>query len=72
MIKFTDDKPVALCNRCFIIICYLACDGEDEETCVIIEKNGNDDGPYTSVKIGKKPPAYCSACENLFKYTLNE
>jgi len=70
IIKFNGGKPVCLCNRCFIIMCYVKY--IDDDTCVIVEINGNGEERYTSTPIGSPPPLYCDRCDKLLTYTLNE
>lgn len=76
IIKFNGGKPVALCNRCFCMMCYVSC-REDEldadGNCVVIERRGVGDEDYISTPIGKAPPSYCDKCSKLlFDYSLNE
>ena len=76
LIKFNDGKPIALCNRCFCIMCYVSCDVEDFEVegkCTVIKRNGDGDADYIDTPIGKVPPAYCNSCNFLLlKFSLNE
>lgn len=72
IIKFNGGKPVSLCNRCFVIMCYVKC--TDDDNCVVIEIRGNGNGKekYISTPIGEQPPSYCDRCKKLLSYTLNE
>ena len=76
IIKFNGGKPVALCNRCFCMMCYVSCRDEDldkDGNCVVIERRGTVEGDYISTPIGKNPPSYCDKCsELLFDFSLNE
>jgi hypothetical protein len=72
IIKFNGGNPVALCNRCFCMMCYVRCSPSSDDECMIIEKRGINGLDYTSTEIGKEPPAYCDECINLLNYTLNE
>jgi hypothetical protein len=69
MIKFNGGKPIALCNRCFIIMCYVRC---AEDDCVVIDRNGNGKVDYITTPIGQTPPPYCDECNKLLTFTLNE
>lgn len=75
IIKFNGGCPVALCNRCFIIMCYVSCADKDldrDGNCVVIEHNGDAERMYTKSPIGEAPPLYCDRCKELLTYTLNE
>ena len=51
IIKFNGGKPVALCNRCFCMMCYVSCKDEDldkDGNCVVIERRGTIEGDYIS------------------------
>jgi len=73
IIKFNGGNPIALCNRCFIIMCDVSCTSlEDHQTCIVTSRNGNNDGDYIDTPIGGIPPLYCKHCANLLKYSLNE
>lgn len=68
IIKFNNGKPIALCNRCLIIICYVNCPESDIDNCVIL-------GQYReeiSQSIGDKVPTHCDKCNKLLNYSLNE
>lgn len=56
---------IALCNRCFAIICYVVCD-KDSENCKVTEPNKH----YTNAKIGDIVPSYCKQCKELLTYTI--
>ena len=65
IIKFNSGNPVALCNNCRCIMCYVSCDEkilEEYGTCIVIQKCGNLEGDYISTPIGKTPPIYCDKC----------
>jgi len=71
IIKTNGDKKLALCNRCYAIICYVKCD--ENNNCVIIESNSNEVEFYTPSKIGSDIPIYCDKCLDLLTNTcLNE
>lgn len=75
IIKFNGGKPVALCNRCFVMMCYVSCteqDYEKEGNCVVIETKGDNEGDYILTPIGKVPPIYCDKCTKLLTYSINE
>jgi hypothetical protein len=75
IIKFNSGQPVALCNRCFCMMCYVSCENDNdlnEHNCVVIEKRSYGDVNLTSVNIGEPPPSFCDACiKFLFSYCLN-
>ena len=68
IIKFNGGAPIALCNRCFTIICYVSCTDEDGDECKVLRPYGDD----YSITIGDKVPIYCNKCKELLKYSLNE
>lgn len=75
LIKFNDGKPIALCNRCFRILCYVSCldnDVDDYLNCVVIDKMNDNESDYISTPLGSVPPPYCDTCNQLFTYSLNE
>lgn len=72
IVKLNGGNPVALCNRCFIMMCKVSCPDENDENCVVLEVNGNDEEDYISTPIGKRPPAYCNKCKRLLTYSVNE
>ena len=76
IIKFNGGQPVALCNRCFCMMCYVSCTEKDydkEGNCVVIERRGTMEGDYISTPIGKVPPSFCDkCCKLLFNYSLND
>ena len=75
IIKFNDGAPVALCNRCFIMICnvsYLE-EGKGADGYVVSEPKYDHFGdPCTSVEKGGMPPVYCDKCKKLLSYSINE
>jgi len=70
IIKINGGNPIALCNRCFAIMCYVT--HKDENKSVVLSIHGNGIKDYTSAKIGSKVPSYCDECLHLLNYTLNE
>ena len=73
IIKFNGGVPIALCNRCFIIMCYVSCTEEDGEFCKVRESKFDYEGSLCiSTPKGETPPIYCDKCKNLLKYSLNE
>jgi hypothetical protein len=68
IIKFNGGAPIALCNRCFTIICYVSCTDEDGDDCNVLRPYGDD----YSITIGGKVPIHCNKCKELLKYSLNE
>lgn len=75
IIKFNGGKPVALCNRCFAMMCYVSCTENDYETegnCVVIDVRGDGNEDFISTPIGKVPPPYCDKCTKLLTYSINE
>ena len=70
IVKFNGGNPIALCNRCFIIMCSVGCRDEDSD-CIVTQVN-EDDGPIISTKIGEVPPVLCNKCKELLSYSLNE
>lgn len=74
-IQSNNGKPVALCNRCFCVMCYVKCNNNDlekENNCVIVAKRPVGDKFYITAPLGSVPPSYCDICSDLlFKYSLN-
>lgn len=66
-------KPIALCNRCFCMMCYVKCEDDDtDKACIIIEHRNHGEGDFTSKPIGTTPPIYCDKCDKLLnEYSLN-
>jgi hypothetical protein len=68
-------KPVALCNRCFCMMCFVACpdnNTDDAENCVVIERRNHGGDDFISTPIGDKPPVFCDKCDKLLnEYCLN-
>jgi len=74
IIKANGGKPVALCNRCFCMMCYVTCfDNENlsGDSCVVIEVRYLGEEPLTLTPIGKRPPPYCNQCKKLLHYFPN-
>jgi hypothetical protein len=71
-IKFNGGNPVAICNRCSVIMCYVNCGENSGEFCKIIDINQVNGVDVISTPIGKKPPAFCNSCNELLNYSLNE
>lgn len=71
LIQFNNGDPIALCNRCFAIMCYVNCD-KNAENCKVTEIRDLNGVKYTTTPIGDTPPSYCDKCELLFTYSLNE
>jgi hypothetical protein len=73
IIKYNGGNPVALCNRCFCMMCFVTIKETDKgDEYVIIDKRGILDTYYTSANIGDNPPSFCDKCQNLlFGYNLN-
>ena len=73
IIKLNGGNPVAICNRCFCMMCYVSCN-KDRNECIIIDKKfGPDGNPYSSTPIGQAPPSYCDDCHDLLlNFSLNE
>ncbi len=70
IIKFNNGIPIAVCNRCFITICYITFVDDDY---VVRETNYDLIGDAcTSVKKGGEIPSYCEKCNKLLNYNLNE
>ncbi len=75
LIKFNSGKPVALCNRCFAIMCYVSCTEDDykkEGNCVVMEVIDDGKESFITTEIGKVPPVYCDKCNKLLTYSINE
>lgn len=73
IVKFNGGVPIALCNRCFIMMCYVSCTDEDGDDCVVTSTKFDYEGlPCISTPKGGTPPIYCDKCSNLLKYSLNE
>jgi hypothetical protein len=72
LIKFNGNEPVALCNRCYAIMCYVSCREEDGEFCKVTEIRNLNGVDYISTPIGRTPPSYCDNCQKLLRYSLNE
>lgn len=71
IIKFNGGKPVAICNNCSVMICYVKCTEKDGEYCKITEVRNLHGIELTTRNIGEVPPPYCYNCETLFTYSLN-
>ena len=72
IIKFNGGEPVALCNRCSAMMCYVSCREEDGEFCKVKEIRSLDGVDYIKTPIGKTPPPFCDKCNMLLNYSLNE
>ena len=72
IIKFNGGEPVALCNRCSAMMCYVSCREEDGEFCKVKEIRNLNGVDYIKTPIGKTPPPFCDKCELLLNYSLNE
>lgn len=75
IIKFNGGAPIALCNRCFIMICYVtyAGEGKGADGYVVSETKYDHFGePCTKSKKGDEPPIYCDKCSKLLTYSINE
>lgn len=72
IIKFNSDEPVALCNKCSAIMCYVTCKDKEDKFCKVKEIRNLNGVDYISTPIGKTPPPYCNMCDNLFNFSLNE
>ena len=64
LIKFNGGSPVAICNRCSVIMCKVSCSEEDGDDCKVISNTEF----LTKIQIGDKPPLYCDGCRELLKY----
>lgn len=62
LILNVNGESIALCNRCYIIICEVMCNGGD---CKVLNPNKNN----TKSKIGDDVPIYCTKCKELLTYT---
>ncbi len=71
LIKANNGNPVALCNRCFAMMCFLKCVNEIEN-CIVIEVRSDGYADYITTPIGHEPPPYCDKCDRLLSYSLNE
>lgn len=71
LIHFNNGEPIALCNRCFAMMCYVDCD-KNAENCKVVEIRDLNGVKYITTPIGKTPPPYCNKCELLLNYSLNE
>ena len=71
LIQLNNGDPIALCNRCFAIMCYVNCD-KNIENCKVTEIRDLNGVKYIKTPIGDTPPSYCDKCELLFTYSLNE
>lgn len=75
IIKFNGGAPIALCNRCFIMICNVMYVGEGKgvEGYVVSEPKYDHFGdPCTTQQRGSMPPVYCDKCTKLLTYSMNE
>jgi len=76
IIKFNGGNPVALCNRCFCIMCYVSCNEKDldkEGNCVVIERRYLGDEECIKTPLGEVPPSFCDKCRDLLlNFSLNE
>lgn len=71
MIKHNGGNPIALCNRCSAIMCYVSCREEDGEFCKVKEVRSLNNVDYIKTPIGQTPPPFCHKCDMLFTYSLN-
>lgn len=75
LIKENGGKPVALCNRCFCMMCYVSCQDNNLDNpngCVVIEIRNHGNGDFIKTKLGEIPPVFCDSCNNLlYKMSLN-
>ena len=67
-ISISFGEPVAICNRCNAIMCFVTC---KHDKCKVTEIRTNNGVPYISTKIGKEPPLYCLNCDLLINIKLN-
>lgn len=75
IIKFNGGAPVVLCNRCYIIMCYVTYAGEDKgvDGYVVSEAKCDHFGDIcTNAEKGDNPPLYCKKCNDLLNYSVNE
>lgn len=71
MIKRNGGNPIALCNRCSAIMCYVSCKEEDGEFCKVKEVRSMNNVDYIKTPVGETPPPFCQQCDMLFSYSLN-
>lgn len=75
LIKENGGNPVALCNRCFCMMCYVSCsnnDFNDPKGCVVLKIRNHGNGDFIKTKIGEEPPAFCDKCHQLlYEIPLN-
>lgn len=71
IIRYDGDSPIALCNRCFIVMCSVSSDDEDSAR-VVTSKLDYEGHLCTSAKKGSRVPIYCDKCKKLLTYSLNE
>ena len=72
LIKYNAGNPIALCNRCFCIMCSVSCPDETMENCVVLERKSMGDVEVITTPVGNDVPIYCKRCEKLLKhYFLN-
>ncbi len=77
IIKFNGGDPIALCKRCFIIMCYVSCSSEEQDMrddikCIVRSPNGDSINLYTTIPVGDPAPTYCDKCKELLNYSVNE
>jgi hypothetical protein len=74
IIKFNDGNPVALCNRCRVMMCYVIVVKKDDEQdkWVVGERGTSQLGDLVKTTAGKTPPIYCDECSKLLNMNLNE
>jgi hypothetical protein len=72
ILKFNGGNPVALCNKCSVIMCYVSCREQDGKYGFILRHNpNNNNGFYSTKPIGQTPPLYCDECEALINSAIN-
>lgn len=75
IIKYNNGNPIALCNRCFCIMCFVVCDNwefNEGDNCVVLERKTLGNIDVISTPIGRTPPLYCNKCNDLLNnYMLN-
>jgi len=68
IIKLNGGKPIALCNRCYCIMCYVYCidkNLDENGNWVVIERWYSSGVENISTPIGKVPPSFCDKCFKL-------
>lgn len=74
IIKFNNGNPVALCNRCRVMMCYVTNNENDgkREKWVVRKPLVVKEADATTKPVGEEVPTHCDECIKLLNLRLNE